>query len=109
MSIFDFFKPKPPQIPTEFNKDEAEFYRELLVQFKNAGIKQNINYRILSDKTINFGIEGGGQIGRVKIRGRKTRMQFLTMNSVKWIEDISVSQMISYIPKWISWAKSLLR
>ena len=95
-------------LPPEFNDEEMLFYNQLLKQLKKKHIKGKLTYTILSNKTIAFCVDGVGQIGRVKMRGKK-RMQILKHMGreleVKWIENIELNGMIKNISHWITYAK----
>lgn len=109
MGFLDIFK-KQDNAPAEFNEDEIIFYRQLITKLKLAKIYGKLSYNVLSDKTINFTLDGVGQIGRVKIRGKNKRIQLLYKASrhnidVIWLDVVGVEDMIILIDKWIEYIK----
>lgn len=109
MGFWDIFNPKD-DVPSEFNEDELRFYMSLKSKLKLANIKKKLSYNILSNKTINFTLEGVGQIGRVKIRGKTKRIQLLKKApnhniDVLWLDVSGVDDLIMLIDKWIEYIK----
>lgn len=96
----------------ELNNKELQFYEELETQLQKAGVFYNITYNFLSDGTIDFSLDSLGQIGRIKIRGRKTKMQIIhpAKNGnidVLWIENAPLDDMIERLYEWVNYAKYL--
>lgn len=121
MGLFDIFKisksdkiSKAANIVPEyysFDDEESRFVSTLFNALQNSGLNDGIRISTINKSTLNFCYDKIGQIGRVKIRGRKKRMQILSIDydengyelycDVKWLEDISVDEMIDKIPLWI--------
>lgn len=62
-----------------------------------------------SDNTLNFQVVHS-QFGRIKLKGRKTKMQVLEVNNltptVTWYEDESFDFYISKLPDWLKYVES---
>lgn len=96
----------------ELNNKELQFYEELETQLQKAGVYYNLTYNFLSDGTIDFSLDSLGQIGRVKIRGRKTKMQIIHPAendnvNVLWIDNAPLDDMIDRLYEWVNYAKYL--
>lgn len=63
------------------NETEKNFISELEKRLEAIGLKDKMAFDIKSDNTINFML-GNAQIGRVKLRGRKYKMQLLDQNKL---------------------------
>jgi len=87
-----------------FNKEEDLFIKNVEKLFLSQGRKVEVN--VLSDKTINFTVLNM-QIGRVKLRGRKKKIQVITKNDVFWYEIKNLDEALSYLPKWERYYKSI--
>jgi|GEM_PF-796217 len=87
----------------QFNENELAFFKKLHDDVSKCG-KNPALLRInrLSDKTLNVRYISS-QIGRIKLHGRKTRMQILTEGEVKWIEDKPLEFYIEQINEWIKY------
>lgn len=86
----------------EFNEDEETFYQALISKLSHLYDESKIECWFLSDNTINFN-GPHGQIGRVKLRGRKLKMQILTRDDVEWIEIADLDDAIGRIPEWVKY------
>lgn len=90
---------------SELTKEEKIFLNFLYSYLLENNFTPNIKYKILSNNTIDVRYNEF-QIGRVKLRGRKFKMQLLTMNKVKWIEG-TLEDFINKIPDWLKYIKTL--
>lgn len=94
---------------SQLSPDELRFYSALITELDKNRISGNLTFGRISDDTLWFSIDPIGQIGRVKIQGRKTKMQIISTIegsndiNVVWIEDLSVDEMIGNISKWIEY------
>lgn len=92
-----------------FNEQEKLFYNAVVKEFASKGVNSIVEVSALSNGMLVYSTPSVGQIGRVKIRGRKTKMQFLRLNNdyldVQWLEDLSVDEMIAKVYKWAEYAK----
>jgi hypothetical protein len=61
----------------------------------------------MSDRTINFQIDSM-QIGRVKLNGRKKRMQILDKGNVIWLDIDDVDEALNNIKHWMKYTKYLI-
>lgn len=97
------------KIKEELTEDELKFYSALISELNKKNIPGKLTFDRMSDKTLNFAIEPIGQIGRVKIQGRKTRMQFISAVKgsyeieVEWLENLTLDEMIDGIQRWIEY------
>lgn len=91
-----------------FNEKEKQFIQTLQDRLMEVGLDDRLHFNILSDKTVNFTIDGM-QIGRVKLSGRKFRMQILNDKTVSWLDIKDVSEAIAYIDHWVKYAKRLIK
>lgn len=90
---------------SELTKEEKIFLNFLYSYLLENNFTPNIKYKILSNNTIDVRYNEF-QIGRVKLRGRKFKMQLLTTNNVKWIEG-TLEDFINKIPDWLKYIKTL--
>ena len=65
---------------------------------------ENLKYDVLKDGTYNFNYNDC-QIGRIKIGKRISKMQVVTKDTVKWLENLSMEEYIDNIDKWILYIK----
>ena len=80
----------------QLNSCEKNLLEELKRQLSDSKINKPIRYGFLSNGTMFVCLDGIGQIGRVKLRGRIFRMQIMKMSNslsdyldVKWLENIT--------------------
>lgn len=85
-----------------FNEEEETFYQTLLSKLSHLYKEKDIECWTLSDKTINFN-GPQGQIGRVKLRGRKLKMQIIDSDNCEWIEIADLDDAIARIPEWVKY------
>ncbi len=97
----------------QLNSYEKTFLDGLKTVLLNNRINKNIRYGFLSNGTMYVCLDGIGQIGRVKLRGRKFRMQIMHMSDhfenqldVTWIENITFDECIVNISRWIDFVKN---
>ena len=87
--------------------NEKQFLDSFFKKLEQNNLKQSLlTWNRLSDKILNISYNGS-QIGRIKLTGRKTKMQILTDESVTWIESQSLDAYIQEQDKWIEHLKSL--
>ena len=87
----------------KFNTDEELFFNELF-----CIVSDGIRLERLSDGTINV-LYHTYQIGRIKLNGRKHKMQILKgLYGVKWIEG-DVYDFIPHIQDWIKYMKWVIK
>jgi hypothetical protein len=70
------------------------------------GLKDKMVFDIKSDNTINFML-GNAQIGRVKLRGRKYKMQLLDQNNVMWLDIDSYDEAVTNLKQWVKYSQYL--
>lgn len=92
---------------SKLNENELYFMSILEKQLAANGYRGKLDVRYLSNRTINFSIDGI-QIGRVKLNGRKYKMQIIDKNNVVWLDIDDVDEAISNIKHWINYSKYLL-
>jgi hypothetical protein len=97
-------------VDNDLSQNELIFFKE----FTNLLVKNNINHHLirlnrLGDETINVRYIDW-QIGRIKLRGKVSRIQILKSNSddVKWIENQSLETYMEISQSWITYLKYLL-
>lgn len=97
----------------QLNSCEKNLLEELKRQLSDSKINKPIRYGFLSNGTMFVCLDGIGQIGRVKLRGRIFRMQIMKMSNslsdyldVKWLENITFDECIINIYKWVDYANS---
>lgn len=91
----------------DLSAQETEFFNLVCDHVKNIGRNPALlKLNRLSDKTLNVQYVDM-QIGRIKMQGRKTKMQILTKNDVEWVEDKSLEIYIKLIEKWMQYLKGL--
>lgn len=95
------------------NEDEILFYNGVAHYKMLNKIKGKINVTWRSGNHLSFSINDFS-LGRVKIRGRKTRMQIIKVNfdtlsdwDVEWIENEPLGEMILKIPMWMKFYKDV--
>lgn len=97
-----------------FDENEEAFYQALLAELirQNICTESNLHVYTLSDLTINFSLDSA-QLGRIKLRGRKFKVQNLINDDGEdgwenvWQEIPSPESALEYIPAWIEYAKKL--
>lgn len=92
------------ELYNSLNENEKKFIDSLKIQL--GDLKDKLRYNVMSDKTINFKI-GDYQIGRVKLSGRKYKMQILDRDNVVWLDISGVDEAINNIKHWVKYAKKL--
>ncbi|MDT2922541.1 hypothetical protein P7H94_11445 [Lactococcus lactis] len=91
----------------ELSENEIIFFEQFIKKMTNAGLNQSfLKLNRLSDKTLNVEYIAY-QIGRVKLQGRKTRMQILKSDTVKWLENKTLEEYIDLSLNWIYYTKEL--
>ena len=91
----------------ELSTEETEFFTSVCKSVKSIGRNPALlRLNRLSDKILNVQYVDM-QIGRIKLQGRKTKMQILTKNNVEWIEDETVENYIQFIEKWMRYLNKL--
>jgi len=82
---------------------EEMFISELFNKMKAKNLNcALINFDRKADGTLNI-CYGMAQIGRIKLQGRKTRMQILNPVDVKWFENESIEFYIEKLDIWIDY------
>lgn len=97
---------KQEQLISKLNDNEKVFISTLQDKLRERGITGQLSYNVLSNKIINFTIDGK-QIGRVKLSGRKYKMQILDEDNVVWLDIDDLSEAIGNIKHWIKYASKL--
>lgn len=93
----------------ELNEIERVFIVELFNRMKAKNLDYNlIDFRRMGDGTLNACYKGA-QIGRIKLQGRKTKMQILNPIDVKWFADESIEFYIEKLDFWINYIDKHLR
>lgn len=98
--------------PIELSEKEEVFIKALILGLDTINATKHLRINRMSNKTLNF-CYGRTQIGRIKLQGRKTRMQVLNMEykegnlGVDWFEDLSLDEYIQKIKEWIKYTKNL--
>ena len=60
----------------------------------------------MKDGTYNF-TYNDCQIGRIKIGKKSFKMQIVTKDTCKWIENLTMKEYISNLDKWVKYTKQL--
>lgn len=84
-----------------------KFIKEFLDKATPYSKGKKILYNFRSGN-INFEVSGM-QIGRISLNDRCRKMQILTKEDVKWIDNISYEDAIRNIEQWIKYMKWLLK
>lgn len=100
------YRAKQEEKISKFSDNEKLFISTLRDELSKIGLDKSLSYNVLSDKTINFDINDM-QIGRVKLNGRKFKMQILDRNNVLWLDIDDVTEAMKNIKHWIKYAKKL--
>lgn len=93
---------------SKLSNDEKLFIASLEEKLESINLKNKLKYNIMSDKTINFQINSA-QIGRVKLNGRKHKMQIIDKNNVLWLDIDNVDEAINNIKHWIKYCEYLIK
>lgn len=88
------------------NEKEQQFIVSLKEQL--GELESKLKFNTMSDKTINFKI-GDYQIGRVKLAGRKFKMQIIDKDNVLWLDINDLSEATINIKHWVKYAKALTK
>ena len=91
---------------SNLNEMEKNFISELEKRLEAIGLKDKMVFDIKSDNTINFML-GNAQIGRVKLRGRKYKMQLLDQNNVMWLDIDSYDEAVTNLKQWVKYSQYL--
>ena len=94
------------QLLETFNDHEKRFVSALREKLREREIPGEIVFSVLSDRTIHFAL-GGKQLGRVKLNGRKFRMQIPGENQPVWLDIEDVEEAIGNLDNWINHAASI--
>jgi hypothetical protein len=100
---FEKDKQNMPMLYNTFSEEEKEFINEFMKRF-NPYTKQII-FNVKSGY-INFQYKDI-QLGRIRLNSKKHRMQVLTINNVKWFENITLEEAIKNIDLWLEYFKSI--
>lgn len=90
------------------NEDELRLQAELAALPASLGCTASTKVNILSDGVLNYYVNGC-QIGRIKLRGQKKNIQLLTDSTCDWEDIQTVEDAIAHLPKWVRYARHLLR
>ncbi|NMM61200.1 3'-5' exonuclease [Clostridium sp. P21] len=93
---------------SKLNDGEKLFISALEEKLYNINLKDKLRYNIMSDKVINFQINNA-QIGRVKLNGRKYKMQILDKDNVLWLDIDNVDEAVNNIKHWIKYCEYLTK
>ena len=100
------YRLKQIQLISQLNDNEKAFISTLQDKLRECGITGQLAYNVLSNKIINFTIDGI-QIGRVKLSGKKYKMQILDGDNAVWLDIDDLSEAIGNIKHWIKYATKL--
>ncbi len=88
-----------------------KFIEELKNKIIQAGLDiSKLEYDVLKDGTSNFTYHIGdwnSQIGRIVFGKKKSSMQILTQDTVKWLDNLPMEEYIKNIDKWILYIKEI--
>ena len=88
-----------------------KFIEELKNKIIQAGLDiRKLEYDVLKDGTSNFTYHIGdwnSQIGRIVFGKKKSSMQILTQDTVKWLDNLPMEEYINNIDKWILYIKEV--
>lgn len=94
---------------SRLNDNEKMFITTLEEKLCEVGIESDrLQYNIMSNKMINFQIDGM-QIGRVKLNGRKYKMQILDKNNALLLDIDNIEEAIGNIKHWIKYSEYLVK
>lgn len=88
----------------DLSPEEIQFFQAFVKVAASRGYDPHL-FRLnrLGDKTLNVRYIDY-QIGRIKLSGRKTKMQILIyLDDLEWIEDKSIEYYIEQLPKWFDY------
>ena len=91
------------QLLQTFNDHEKRFVSELREKLREREIPGELVFSVLSDRTIHFAL-GGKQLGRVKLNGRKFRMQIPGDRQPAWLDIGDVEEAIGNLEHWFNHA-----
>lgn len=95
-------------VENDLSDIETKFFKNLTKNLSQQGIDPHLlRLNRLSDKTINVKYTDY-QIGRIKLTGRKTKIQILRFNTVSWIENKSLDEYLTLSDQWIRYLKKEL-
>lgn len=92
---------------SKLNDNEKLFINTLEEKLEDLGVREKLSYNVMSDRTINFQVDNM-QIGRVKLNGRKHRMQILDKDNVLWLDIEGVDEALNNIKHWMKYTKYLI-
>ena len=92
---------------SKLNDNEKLFINTLEEKLEDLGVREKLSYNVMSDRTINFQVDNM-QIGRVKLNGRKHRMQILDKDNVLWLDIEGVDEALNNIKHWMKYTKYLV-
>lgn len=97
---------KMDEILSLMNEKEQMFIASLREQL--GELAPNLKFNTMSDRTINFKIDDC-QIGRVKLAGRKFKMQIIDENNVLWLDIEDIGEATTNIKHWVKYTKTLTK
>lgn len=86
---------------------EKAFIETLLEKAMHMNIPNKFNFKRLSDGTINV-CYGLAQIGRIKLCGKKSKMQTLNEIDVNWFENLTLDEYLSMQKCWLDYLNGRL-
>lgn len=84
-----------------FNQDELDFIKALKLAIKSKFISDDIKIRYCDHSILDFNVNRI-QLGRVKLRGKKKKIQVISREDCIWLEIQDISEAKKYISKWVS-------
>lgn len=84
-----------------FNQDELDFIKALKLAIKSKSISDDIKIRYCDHSILDFNVNRI-QLGRVKLRGKKKKIQVISREDCLWLEIQDISEAKKYISKWVS-------
>lgn len=88
------------------NENEQKFITALEESLPDGD--NELSYRVMSDKVIDFTINGL-PIGRVKLSGRKYKMQIRSHGSAIWLDIESLDEALLNIKHWTKYTQKILK
>lgn len=92
----------------DLNENERIFIENIKSKVKQLDDKLEVDIDFKSGDIINFCVNEM-QIGRVKLRGKKTCIQVITDSDVHWIENVNLEEAMLLSDKWIKYLKKYIK
>ena len=88
------------------NSNEIDFVKHFSCELRSMGLEQRLHISYASKDFLQFSIDNV-QIGRIKLRGRKFKMQIISKSDCNFVDIKDLSDAESRLESWIKFIRCL--